>query len=144
MAQTNLIYHEGAKYQVNRFWVPPGGSGSRRAQAKLCQVCGYYNNETEDRCDSCKTILDGSTSLFVNLLEMPNARTIRRERITCDEEERVRRGYDTTTHFRFASAAGGQVRTVESTVGKDPEQAIHCYVFVTYWFSSCIAETWSR
>ena len=140
----NLIYHEGAKYQVNRFWVPPGGLGSRRAQAKLCQVCGYYNNETDDRCDSCKTILDGSTSLFVNLLEMPNARTIRRERITCDEEERVRRGYDTTTHFRFASAAGGQVRTVESTVGKDPEQPLMRAVYAPQATLYRINHGWKR
>ena len=53
---------------------------------------------------------------------MPNARTIRRERITCDEEERVRRGYETSTHFRFANVMRGQMRTVESTVGKDPAQ----------------------
>ena len=120
----NLIYHEGAKYRVHRFWVPPGGLGSRRTQAKLCHVCGYYNNSTDDRCDGCKSILDGSTSLFVNLLEMPNARTIRRERITCDEEERVRRGYETSTHFRFATTAGGQIRTVEATIGKDPAQPL--------------------
>ncbi|MBX5493896.1 MAG: DEAD/DEAH box helicase [Bryobacteraceae bacterium] len=119
----NLIYHEGAKYQLHRFWVPPGGLGSRRAQAKLCSVCGYYNASTDDRCSGCKTVLDGSTSLFVNLLEMPDARTIRRSRITCDEEERVRRGYETSTHFRFASA-GGQTRTVEATVGKDPAQPL--------------------
>jgi ATP-dependent helicase YprA (DUF1998 family) len=119
----NLIYHEGAKYQVHRFWVPPGGLGSRRSQAKLCNICGYYNASTDDRCDACKTVLDGSNSLFVSLLEMPNARTIRRERITCDEEERVRRGYETSTHFRFATA-GGQIRTIESTVGKDPAQPL--------------------
>ena len=120
----NLIYHEGAKYQVHRFWVPPGGLTSRRTTAKLCHVCGYFNIDTDDRCDGCKSLLDGSTSLFVNLLDMPNARSIRRERITCDEEERVRRGYDTSTHFRFAGLAGGRPRTVEATIGKDPEQPL--------------------
>ncbi|HOK46264.1 MAG TPA: helicase-related protein, partial [Bryobacteraceae bacterium] len=35
----NLIYHEGAKYQVHRFWTPPGGLGARRSTAKLCNVC---------------------------------------------------------------------------------------------------------
>lgn len=140
----NLIYHEGAKYQVHRFWVPPGGLGARRTQAKLCTCCGYYNNNANDRCDGCKNILDGSTSLFVSLLEMPNARTIRRERITCDEEERVRRGYDTSAHFRFASVSGGQTRTVESTVGKDPEQPLMRAVYAPQATLYRINHGWKR
>jgi len=120
----NLIYHEGAKYQVKRFWTPPGGLGARRTTAKLCNVCGYFNGGSDDRCNNCQVVLDGSTSLFVNLLEVPNAKTIRRERITCDEEERIRRGYNTSIHFRFAPGAGGQLRTVEATVGHDPTQPL--------------------
>ncbi len=120
----NLIYHEGAKYQVRRFWTPPGGLGARRTTAKICNVCGYFNNGNDDRCDNCQTVLDGSTSLFVNLLEMPNAKTIRRERITCDEEERIRRGYHTSIHFRFAAGTGGLLRTEEATVGTDSTQPL--------------------
>jgi len=120
----NLIYHEGAKYQVRRFWTPPGGLGARRSTAKLCNVCGYFNSGDDDRCDNCQTVLDGSTSRFVNLLEMPNAKTIRRERITCDEEERIRRGYHTSIHFRFAPGTGGLLRTVEATVGTHPTQPL--------------------
>ena len=120
----NLIYHEGAKYQVRRFWTPPGGLAARCSTAKLCHVCGYFNSGADDRCGDCQTVLDGSTSLFVNLLEMPNAKTIRRERITCDEEERVRRGYHTSIHFRFAPGAGGRLRTIEAMVGADPTQPL--------------------
>jgi very-short-patch-repair endonuclease len=125
----NLIYHEGAKYQVNRFVTPPGGLAARRTRAKLCNICGYFNQESDDRCDGCKTILDGSTSFFVHLLQMPNAKSIRRERITCDEEERVRRGYRTSVHFRFAAASSGGDRKVEADVGKDPNQPLFRAVF---------------
>jgi very-short-patch-repair endonuclease len=75
---------------------------------------------------------------------MPNARTIRRERITCDEEERVRRGYDTSAHFRFASVAGGQIRTVESTVGKDPEQPLMRAVYAPQATLYRINHGWKR
>jgi very-short-patch-repair endonuclease len=62
--------------------------------------------------------------LFVHLLEMPNAKTIRRERITCDEEERLRRGYHTSVHYRFATGTGGRLRRVEANVGTDPTQPL--------------------
>jgi very-short-patch-repair endonuclease len=60
---------------------------------------------------------------------MPNAKTIRRERITCDEEERIRRGYRTTTHFRFAKDTGGRDRKVDAAIGKDPSQPVVRAVF---------------
>lgn len=143
-APGSLIYHEGAKYQVHRFWVPPGGLGSRRTEAKLCAVCGYYNISSNDRCDGCNTLLDGTTSLFVNLLEMPNVRAKRRERITCDEEERVRRGYETSIHFRFASDAGDQIRTFEATVGKDPVQPLMRAVYGPQATLYRINHSWKR
>lgn len=113
----NFVYHEGAKYQVKRFWAPPGGLSARRTAAKLCNRCGCFNRASEDCCSNCKAVLDGSASQYVELLEMPNAKTIRRDRITCDEEERMRRGYKITTHFRLAPGAGGQPRLTEAEVG---------------------------
>ncbi len=125
----NFIYHEGSKFQVKRFFTPPGGLASRKSKAKTCRICGYFNADTDDRCGCCRSVLDGSSSEYVHLLEMPNAKTIRRERITCDEEERIRRGYKVSTHFRYATASDGRVRTVEATIGKDPSQPLLRTVF---------------
>ena len=113
----NVIYHEGAKYQVVSLISPPGGLRGRRTHAKLCRVCGYFYGRIDlDLCENCGTRLDSDSCQVIKLMEMSNVRTWRRERITCDEEERMRFGYDVTTHFRFAPAPGGERRVKKAGV----------------------------
>jgi superfamily II DNA/RNA helicase len=110
----NVVYHEGAKYQVRQAWLPAQDPERRFTRAKLCLVCGYvHEGETSgvDLCENCNAQLSGENALLLfSLLAMPTAGTQRRERITCDEEDRLRFGYEITTHFRFAPAPGNQLR----------------------------------
>jgi hypothetical protein len=102
----NVIYHEGRKYRVDSIILPPSGIEERLKRARLCQICGYAHDEdsvTADLCKHCNTNLDASTSDFPQrLLEQPTVRTRSVERISSDEEERIRSGYYTTTHFCFS------------------------------------------
>jgi hypothetical protein len=107
----NVIYHEGRKYRMARCVLPPGGVESRMVEAKFCETCGYFHdreNAKADRCDHCGTLLDGAHSQYVRtLFEMTTVRGSRVERITCDEEERVREGFEIETKYRFAPAPDG-------------------------------------
>ncbi len=108
----NVIYHEGRKYRMARCFLPTGGVEARLVRAKLCNSCGYFHDGEQalvDRCDHCGVQLDGEHSQYIaSLFEMTAVRGNRVERITCDEEERVREGFHITTHYRFAPGTDGK------------------------------------
>jgi len=92
-APNNIIYHEGAKWEVVGFQSPPGGLDERKSQKRLCYNCNSYCTRDFDLCPVCNTRFDAGNSLITTVMDMPNIKTRRRERITSEEEERRRRGF---------------------------------------------------
>jgi hypothetical protein len=119
----NVIYHEGRKYRMARCVLPPGGVESRMVEAKFCNSCGYFHDREHaksDRCDHCGTLLDGAHSQYIpTLFEMATVRGFRVERITCDEEERVREGFEIETRYRFAPSPDGKSLQQQAAAQRD-------------------------
>ncbi len=115
----NILYHEGRKYRVVRSLLPVATREARFKSAKLCRNCGAFHTDANlraDICQQCGCSLNADSSEYrTKLFEMSAVATQRVERITCDEDERVREGYNTTTHFRFSSREG-RAQKEEATV----------------------------
>lgn len=106
----SLIYHEGARYEVTRVQMPrdPGnttGGGAVTETAKRCEGCGYHHPVRVglDRCENCDHPLGASQ---YGLLRLQTVFTRRRERISSDEEERRKSGFELEVSFRFADRGG--------------------------------------
>lgn len=107
----NRIYHDGSKFLVSRAFLTPSEDEARLVPGKACRECGalYLGTGAQgiDVCSGCGAHLAGESVEFLpRLLEMPSMAAEQRERITCDEEERIRAGYVVTTHFRLDGVEG--------------------------------------
>ena len=108
----SIIYHEGSRYIINKVIMPVGETETDEkvltVSAKLCPNCGYLHPITDgsqglDLCEYCKHPLDHPLRA---LFRLQNVSTKRRDRINCDEEERLRLGYEIKTGVRFTVHGG--------------------------------------
>jgi ATP-dependent helicase YprA (DUF1998 family) len=122
----SFIYHEGSRFIVNRVLMPPeertdDGEGLATSTVKWCTACGYLHPVLQppgpDLCERCAVPLD---TPITNLFRLQNVATKRRDRISSDEEERMRQGYDVRTGIRFTQRHGvADSRTATVHLGDD-------------------------
>lgn len=114
-----FIYHEGARYEVDRVSLPTNddGGGVSITEIKRCNVCGYLheNSKSVELCQLCGS---GSLETLTKMMRLMSVKTRRRDRISADEEERQRAGYEIVTSIRFVPH-GERAGQVTSTITID-------------------------
>jgi len=116
----SFIYHEGSRYQVTKVSLPRGGDETGEvamSEARVCSDCGYLHERSVglEICEQCGAGLgDG----WKNLMQLQSVITVRRERISADEEERNRQGFELMTNYRFAGSVA-QPRCAKAAVSVD-------------------------
>ena len=111
-----LIYHEGARYRVYKVNLDFGSDSIEDTHhlatetMKRCSRCGYAHLEAggpslAEMCDRCGAALD-TPSRIDGLVQLQNVSLKLAQRITCDEEERRRFGYNLVTAYRFPEVNG--------------------------------------
>ena len=92
--------------------MPVGGFEEQLRHAKTCLECGYIHPDeasSVDLCTNCGTRLDATSCEFPQrLLEQSAVRLSRYVRISSEEEERVREGYNISTHYRQVDGVSGR------------------------------------
>lgn len=106
----SLIYHEGRAYRVMKAKLPPEvrtGDGSELATRDvfICSNCGACHDDDVERCHACNTPITDNDAVQ-KTLRIDNVEAAPAERITANDEERVRQGFEIQTVFAWPRRDG--------------------------------------
>ncbi len=125
----SLIYHQGRMYRVVRAKLNVGSADHVTGNSKLstitsriCSQCGYGHlgepgagDPTVNRCENCDALLTESDWVR-ELYRIETVETLPVERISINDEDRQRQGFDLQTTYRFLPGADGLVQKSEAVV----------------------------
>jgi Lhr-like helicase len=116
----SLVYHEGRAYRVDRALLKEVGNSEDgnlpTFSTAICSMCGAaHDGEPPDECHVCRHPLEGG-NITNKLYRIENVGTRQVERITANDEERRRQGYELQTTFSFLGAV-----SIRSAVVQDAE-----------------------
>lgn len=109
----SLVYHEGRSFQVERVMISVGQRESATAEVRLptkavriCRSCGAgHFQEAISNCHSCQTPL-ADAEIVREIYRVENVATRQVERITANDEERRRQGFDLQTIYEWSLRDG--------------------------------------
>ena len=101
----SMIYHEGRAFRVTKAKLPAEGrldNGQLSTSTLiLCPKCGAAHTDgLQERCHACGTSLGGAERLDT-VFRIDNVETAPAERITANDEDRQRRGFEIQTVFQW-------------------------------------------
>jgi hypothetical protein len=127
-APLNTIYYRRNRYRVVRAQPRARGQAHQWSQLKVCTCGNFFLNDQVTRssaCPVCGTDLMASQA-FTRLLDLPDAVARRAGRISADEEERQRRGFDIRPYYRLgARARSGVLRLGDDAAAANVAYAHH-------------------
>ncbi|MBZ0168146.1 ATP-dependent RNA helicase RhlB [Candidatus Methylomirabilis lanthanidiphila] len=120
----NRIYHNGRKYRVTQLVVQD--TESALIEAKISKKSGYFLTAEQKDLEICPfsglNLGDNANKEHLHhLLEMTESRAEEIDRISCEEEERVSRGYEINTYF---TVDGGHLERIRKAVVRSSESAL--------------------
>lgn len=121
----SLIYHEGRAFRVMKAKLPPetrtsDGQELATHDITICPNCGAAHEGERDRCHACNTHMAGEIPVK-RTLRIDNVEATPAERITANDEERVRQGFEIQTVFSWPTKNGRlEITEAEFSVGDSP------------------------
>lgn len=109
----SLVYHEGRAYRVVRARLAitgteqatAGGALPTRA-ARVCRACGAAHfDQHSNACHSCGALLADAEQIS-DLFKIENVDTEPAERITANDEDRLRQAFELQTTFQWSQRGG--------------------------------------
>jgi hypothetical protein len=105
----SLVYHEGRAYRVVRAMLSLNQQAAATADVRLptkrvriCKICGAGHwTDSDSMCHSCGVSL-GDAEIVNHIYRIENVATQPTERITANDEERQRQGFELQTTFEWA------------------------------------------
>ena len=129
----SLIYHQGRTYRVVRAKLSVGSgehiSGSSTlatTTSRVCSQCGYDHRSEpgkeplEERCENCEALLT-EEDWVKELYKIETVETWPVERISINDEERQRQGFELQTTYRFLPGSDGKIQQQKAVVQSNGE-----------------------
>jgi superfamily II DNA/RNA helicase len=119
----NIIYYNGKKYEI--FQLLAQDLENSLDLAKISLKSGYFLRGEQTKLEICPfsgaDLSDNANKeVLANLLEMSETRARRRERISCEEEERRSRGFDIKTFFSVDDLHSSRIGKAVVRAGDEP------------------------
>lgn len=125
----SLIYHQGRMYRVVRakLNVSPidhisGNSKLATITSRICNQCGYGHigelggsEPLENRCENCDNLLS-ELDWVKELYRIETVETVPVERISINDEDRQRQGFELQTTYRFLPGSDGIIQKRKTEV----------------------------